>query len=431
MQLEFKVINQTLIRQDYLKPVEKSEDYLYLHFDFTSDWDGAEINSYFQYEDEAPYKEPLNKDNLCVVPDEVIRHYGFSFWLIGYKENKTIKITTNRTNVVVYETGVDNGERPYIKTIESETLTTNYELGRYIIELPNLYGTELKFVKGSGKVQLLGRIAQNSQEKVVLSEIDLPTEELVKNVTYNNETKVITITWDSGLQTSIPIGDLVDTYVADENTLTLVNGMFQIKQSWIDDISQRIKEATGNVGFEVTNADEVQLYPYENGVMNKNRPLYPRTKVENVETPSGSPLEEVSLVVGYDEENGEHIMINLTINGLTYTLPYAKQVDFLELKQVVEKLQQVDKETIEDVVANSTSIQEINKKMDEFTQLGNSIATNVETNANNITTLQTNLESTNAKVDKKQDKLIAGNGISIAEDGTISVSYANGDEVSY
>lgn len=40
----------------------------------------------------------------------------------------------------------------------------------------------------------------------------------------------------------------------------------------------------------------------------------------------------------------------------------------------------------------------------------------------------TNLQ---ALLDKKQDKLKAGNGISISSDGTISVSFADGDGGSY
>lgn len=42
MELKFSITNQTLKRVDENKPVEKSQDYLYCYFDFsTNDWEKA------------------------------------------------------------------------------------------------------------------------------------------------------------------------------------------------------------------------------------------------------------------------------------------------------------------------------------------------------------------------------------------------------
>jgi hypothetical protein len=85
--------------------------------------------------------------------------------------------------------------------------------------------------------------------------IDLPTEELVKNVYYDNDNKEINIEWENGQATKIPLSGLVDTYKADEVTLTLDNETktFKIKEEYLT--ASNIKVDSSKTGTTATNVE--------------------------------------------------------------------------------------------------------------------------------------------------------------------------------
>ena len=63
--------------------------------------------------------------------------------------------------------------------------------------------------------------------------IDLPMESVVKDASYNSSTKKITFTLINGNTISIDASDLVDTYTADGDTLTLEGNKFKIADAII------------------------------------------------------------------------------------------------------------------------------------------------------------------------------------------------------
>lgn len=96
----------------------------------------------------------------------------------------------------------------------------------------SFYDFDFTFNEEDGSLSLT--LIQNNGVSKNLK-IDLPTEELVKDVSYNNETKEINIEWENGQTTKIPLSGLVDTYKADELTLTLDNETktFKIKEEYL------------------------------------------------------------------------------------------------------------------------------------------------------------------------------------------------------
>lgn len=80
MNLKFGVEKQLLIRQDDEIPVEKSQNYLYINFQFSADWNGKKKFAYFcNNEDEELVKVEIIDDSV-LVPWEKIK-YPFFFVL--------------------------------------------------------------------------------------------------------------------------------------------------------------------------------------------------------------------------------------------------------------------------------------------------------------------------------------------------------------
>lgn len=66
------------------------------------------------------------------------------------------------------------------------------------------------FNQENGKLELT-MISNDGKEKTI--EVDLPTEELVKNVEYSEENQEIIIEWENGQKTNIPLENLMNGYV--------------------------------------------------------------------------------------------------------------------------------------------------------------------------------------------------------------------------
>lgn len=136
MILEFELNKQTLKRIDNYEPVEKSQVYLQIHFNFDKDWDNTEKHVFFQFREEKVYEEILVGDT-CYVPLEVIKKYGFYLWLVGYDlETHNVKIPTNQVRVAVKEgSPTDSGEATYVTDIVSDTITFEKSGNTYRAEI--------------------------------------------------------------------------------------------------------------------------------------------------------------------------------------------------------------------------------------------------------------------------------------------------------
>lgn len=88
------------------------------------------------------------------------------------------------------------------------------------ISIPTSYGYSLVYNSSTGVIDL------KDNNNKILSSVDLPLELIVQSGIYNSTTKKIELTLANGDVIYIDAADLVDEYVADNNTLqlTLVNG---------------------------------------------------------------------------------------------------------------------------------------------------------------------------------------------------------------
>lgn len=107
MTLEFEITNQFINRVDTLKPVAKSQNYLYAHFTFlTEEWQNQAVTAIFT-RDDASYEVLLNTEGVGLVPWEVMQDGGdihVSCFCDGL-------VTVNKSRVHIYDTGyIEEGE---------------------------------------------------------------------------------------------------------------------------------------------------------------------------------------------------------------------------------------------------------------------------------------------------------------------------------
>lgn len=121
---------------------------------------------------------------------------------------------------------VENGNNVDI-SLERRNVTTDISLVGKAYSDYNFTYNEI-----TGELELT-LIANDKRTKTI--KVDLPTEELVKGVSFNEETKDIYIEWQNGQTTTIPLKGLIDVYKADDTTLTLDNETktFKIKEEYL------------------------------------------------------------------------------------------------------------------------------------------------------------------------------------------------------
>ena len=125
MELIFQVEKQQIYRTDQAHPVADSKNYLTASFSFSEEWTGTKTAIFTA---DKPYTLQL-KENACVVPWEVIKAPGF--WVSVYCGDR---VTANRAQVYVEESGYQTGETPEPPT--PDVYTQLLERRR----LPNRYG---------------------------------------------------------------------------------------------------------------------------------------------------------------------------------------------------------------------------------------------------------------------------------------------------
>lgn len=113
-QLQFTVTNQIITRTDSFKPVARSKNYLYAHFEFiTPEWTGLTATAIFRNSEDA-FEVVLDANNDALVPWELLEADERQFFVSVFAGDL---ITANKPSVRVYETG-------YSDDLESETEPT-------------------------------------------------------------------------------------------------------------------------------------------------------------------------------------------------------------------------------------------------------------------------------------------------------------------
>ena len=88
--------------------------------------------------------------------------------------------------------------------------------------------------------------------------IDLPIEQLVMNVTYDNTNKAIVITLQNGNVTSVPVGALIDGLVSNDDLNTILGNYYNKSQTdnLLDD-----KENVSNKVTSINSSSTDTQYP--------------------------------------------------------------------------------------------------------------------------------------------------------------------------
>lgn len=238
MYLEFNVNHQLLIRVDDNKPVEKSQRYLRVKFNFSDDWNPLTKYAYFlkNKSRESDTVMVLIENNQCYVPSEVIKDGNFTIHLVGLGSDKEV-VTTNKAKIILLGTGNISGvgpEEPYNPALEQ----LNAKIRKAFSQV------ESRYIQENGIVELTFTTIEGTK---ISTSFDLPTEQLVKDVKYDVQTKKIIITWENGQKTEIDMSGLVDTYNADGDTLTLTNHTFSLKKELKDKLDSIQENAQVNI----------------------------------------------------------------------------------------------------------------------------------------------------------------------------------------
>ena len=304
MQLEFTIENQRLSRTDKNFVVEKSQNYLYSHFDFTTnDWEVSTRYAIFtneKYNQENALMVEIDLEtNTCLVPYQILLDTcSFHVNVVGVNSDGEYIITTNESNVIVAKINTTNGIHP--DEPQPSFLQQLFE------KVSNSYNN-FKFVYNETDGTLKLTMIDNDG-KEFSKVVDLPMEQVVKNVSYNENTSTLTIEWINGQKTEINFEQFIKSYSADEITLTLSeNNTFSIKQEWINEINQKIgkleEHSISDLFYERITASDSTNSKYE---------------IEN-----GSIARPIKIGgITYKSEN----LLNLpdvaekTINGVTYSI---------------------------------------------------------------------------------------------------------------
>lgn len=142
MYVNLKVSNQTLRRTSFEQIVENSVNYLYLKLEASEDWTGTKKRGYFSQNGTMWYISDFNDDNECEVPIEVVKASGFKLYLVARDTNNEVKITTNIIDLNVSKTGNEQGEKPSLTEINSDTLEVSREGNIIRLEIPSAYATD-------------------------------------------------------------------------------------------------------------------------------------------------------------------------------------------------------------------------------------------------------------------------------------------------
>lgn len=122
LDLQFHIHNQILGRIDHNKVVANTNRYHFIVAKFTDDWDGAAIDciGYSSSGEPITFNVDDARDNVWVVPPELIQPPAFNVSFVGVKEDGE-RITTGIVRVDVAKSGYLSGAMP------EDTYPTKYE----------------------------------------------------------------------------------------------------------------------------------------------------------------------------------------------------------------------------------------------------------------------------------------------------------------
>lgn len=255
MDLNFTIEKQTLKRTDNQQIVNWSNEYLVFNFQFSNEW--SNLSKFLLiFCGDAAYRFAIEQ-NKFTVPYTLIKGNTFVFSVYGI-DNEEYRITTNKIRLILGDSGFEKE----IKTIGEEELTldvveliyTELDKKANASELPSLEVTlEEQTVAETGYCATY----VIKQGGVALSpKINIPKDYLVKSASVETCTEkgvplasldvgdlyldfvINTVEGTGNIQhLYIDVSDLTDVYTADEVTLTLVNGVFSIKDVPVNLIS--------------------------------------------------------------------------------------------------------------------------------------------------------------------------------------------------
>lgn len=114
MTLEYKIINQKITSSsNNYYVVADSVNYLKIDFNFTHDW--QDVSKLITFRNgQNVYTIPLDENDSCIVPWEVIKTPSFIFSIVGSKDGMVI--TTDVMKVIVRASGDQDGCDPKAPT---------------------------------------------------------------------------------------------------------------------------------------------------------------------------------------------------------------------------------------------------------------------------------------------------------------------------
>lgn len=183
MQLQFKVENdhiKLLTDISVFRPVSDSINHLKATFEFDEVWQGFKKIALFSYE-KGEYKKEL-KNNICVVPWEVLTRGYFSVSVYGLKDD--IRITVTGVRIPLDLSGFTAADLPTepTKTLEGQILD---DLSALNEEVEDIKST-LDGVEGISVDDKMSDTSENAvQNKVVKEYVD----ESIKDKTTTDEMK--------------------------------------------------------------------------------------------------------------------------------------------------------------------------------------------------------------------------------------------------
>ena len=230
MILEFEVNNQIITRVDDNKVVANSIDYLYAHFTFnTNDYENVDKYGVFKYDNDI-FVLPLDEENKCIIPNDVIRPTRFDVGVRGMIGNITKLIPTNYATIGVYYGTNEMGFIPLIRKVTSNTLNVSKDEDILNIELSNIYATSLR-VDNKGLLQLIGK--QKDESEIILSEIDLPTENIIKSITYDDINNTLVFEFENAPSVKVPMGDVfnLENYFTKNQVKDIIKSMVKVEEN--------------------------------------------------------------------------------------------------------------------------------------------------------------------------------------------------------
>lgn len=235
MYVNLKVSNQTLRRTSFEQIVENSVNYLYLKLEASEDWTGTKKRGYFSQNGTMWYISDFNDDNECEVPIEVVKASGFKLYLVARDTNNEVKITTNIIDLNVSKTGNEQGEKPSLTEINSDTLEVSREGNIIRLEIPITYTTDEELQ------QAILESGNNFNSKLQETKTDL--EKKLSNVQEEFNTDVSTLN-DTISSNKTALIERMDNLSAEQEK-TLENEINNVKTG-VTIVNRAINDEDGN-----------------------------------------------------------------------------------------------------------------------------------------------------------------------------------------